>query len=388
MNNQDDIDFSQIAPRLGSKDQAFECLCCQLGHLTCDEGISYVRLQGAGGDGGVECFADLPDGSRVGWQAKYVFNFASLMTQVTHSLNTALHIHDTMTRYIVCFPFDLTGKTARGDGNHEKFERWRQQHEQDAIKVGRRLTIEVWPAYRLRELLLQYDVSGGLREFFFNQTILTNEWFSAHLDLAKKTAGPRYTPELSVKTDLWKRFATFGRTFVWSSQFQAKLGACRKTCDDLVSILCRTNSDSLLPPWTDESRKEAESLTDDVLALLDKGHHVVTVHDPTLYKNYVCRVDNLLSRFERLESKLIDELSAEHGREKVDSPSFRQFMAEYMCSFPTANLDHTRDTIVTLKDLRDWLRSPDCVKPPNFGPCVMRVSGFIVYQPGVAVVGA
>ena len=35
-------------------------------------------------------------------------------------------------------------------------------------------------------------------------------------------------------------------------------------------------------------------------------------------------------------------------------------MAEYTCSFPAANLDRTRETIDTLKDLQNWLRSPAC----------------------------
>ena len=49
-----------------------------------------------------------------------------------------------------------------------------------------------------------------------------------------------------------------------------------------------------------------------------------------------------------------------HGEKWADSPSFRQFMAEYMVSFPAANLDDTREAIAGLRDLYDWLRSPSC----------------------------
>ncbi len=200
-----DIDFKQIVPRCGSQRDAFEELCCQLAHRTVPKDASYKRLQGAGGDGGVECFADLPNGSRVGWQAKYVFNIESLLRQATGSLTTALKIHPNLTRYVVCFPFDLTGPTGRsGLSGHEKFDSWQKEQVQNAVKEGRQLTIEAWSASRLRELLLEHDASGGVREFFFNQQILTTEWFSEHIDLAKKTAEPRYTPELNVQTDLWK----------------------------------------------------------------------------------------------------------------------------------------------------------------------------------------
>ncbi|WP_419625186.1 hypothetical protein, partial [Thiolapillus sp.] len=86
----DDFDFREIAPHCGGQREAFEELSCQLAHRTLPEESSYTRLYGAGGDGGVECFADFADGSRVGWQAKYVFDIGSLLTQATKSLETAL----------------------------------------------------------------------------------------------------------------------------------------------------------------------------------------------------------------------------------------------------------------------------------------------------------
>ena len=140
-----DIDFRHIVPRCGSQREAFEELCCQLAHRTVPKNVPYVRLHGAGGDGGVECFADCPDGNREGWQAKYVFDIGSLLKQATGSLSTALKIHPTLTRYVICFPFDLTGPTGRrGLSGQEKFNNWRKREEQKAVKEGRRLTIEAW----------------------------------------------------------------------------------------------------------------------------------------------------------------------------------------------------------------------------------------------------
>ena len=87
----DDFDFPQIAPRCGGKSEAFEELCCQLAYRSLPAKTVYTRLRGAGGDGGVECYADLPDG-RIGWQAKYVYNIDSLLAQATKSLTTALSL--------------------------------------------------------------------------------------------------------------------------------------------------------------------------------------------------------------------------------------------------------------------------------------------------------
>ena len=356
-----DIDFRQIVPRRGSQREAFEEFCCQLAHRTVPKDVPYVRLHGAGGDGGVECFADRPDGNREGWQAKYVFDRGSLLKQATGSLATALKIHPTLTRYVVCFPFDLTGPTGRrGLSGQEKFNNWRRSEEQKAVKEGRQLTIEAWPASMLRELLLEHDVSGGVREFFFNQQILTEEWFLEHIDLAKETAGPRYTPELNVQTDLWKWFTSFGRTTSWSNEFRKKLRACRKSCDELTSSLHRTTYDSMFPAWPESLREEAQSVTTYTVEILDECDRLVKVDGPCLYKDCISRLDGLLESLSSLESQLIDDLEAEHGEGRADSPGFRQFMAEYMVSLPAANLDNTREAITVLRDLYDWLRSPAC----------------------------
>ena len=356
-----DIDFKQIAPRCGSQREAFEELCCQLAHRTVPKDVPYVRLHGAGGDGGVECFADRSDGNREGWQAKYVFNINSLLRQATESLTTALKIHPTLTRYVVCFPFDLTGPTGRrGLSGQEKFDTWRKEGEQKALKEGRHITIEAWSASMLRELLLEHDASGGVREFFFNQQILTDEWFLEHIDLAKETAGPRYTPELNVQTDLWKWFTSFGRTTSWSNEFRKKLRACRKSCEELISSLHRTTYDSMSPAWPESLREEAQSVTTYTMEILDECDRLVTVDDPCLYKDCISRLDGLLESLSSLESQLIDDLETEHGKGRADSPGFRQFMAEYMVSFPAANLDDTREAIAALRDLYGWLCSPAC----------------------------
>ena len=356
-----DINFKQIVPRCGSQREAFEELCCQLAKRTVPKGASFMRLHGAGGDGGVECFADLPDGNRMGWQAKYVFDINPFLNQITESLATALKIHPTLTQYVVCFPFNLTGPTARpGLSGQEKFDNWRKRQEQKAVCEGRQLTIEAWPEFKFLELLIEHDASGGIREFFFNQQILGTEWFSEHLDLAKETAGPRYTPKLNVQTDLLKWFASFGRTAAWSKELRDKLRACRKYYNYFASAQHRAKSDPASPPWPEDLREGVQSITTDILAFLDQCDRLVTTETPNFYKDRVNQLDGLLACLVSLESQLAEDLETQHGQGRADSPGFRQHMAEYTCSLPAANLDHTRETIAALNDLQDWLRSPAC----------------------------
>ncbi|MCG7953174.1 MAG: hypothetical protein JAZ17_17865 [Candidatus Thiodiazotropha endolucinida] len=357
----DDFDFRDIAPHCGGQRDAFEELSCQLAHRTQPEGSSYTRLHGAGGDGGVECFVDLADGARLGWQAKYVFDIGSLLTQATKSLITALSIHASLTKYIVCFPFDLTGPTGRrGKSGKEKFDDWCQENEARAIADGRQLTIEAWPASKLKSLMLEFDASGGIRAFFFSKTVLTTQWFSQHLDTANDIAGPRYTPELNVKTDLWKWFAAFGRTTEWSAALNDRLRSCRNPLERLSSAVRKTDSDSMSPRWPNNLQSEAQTLVDAAENLVEDCKHLIKLNDASVYKCCVDQLVEILGGLTPIEVRLTEDLEEQHGQGRADSPGFRQFMAEYMVSFPAANLDYVRDLISALGDLHDWLSSSAC----------------------------
>jgi hypothetical protein len=355
----DDFDFKQIAPRCGGKREAFEELCCQLAHRTVPEKAAYTRLLGAGGDGGVECFADMPDGLRIGWQAKYVFDIDSLLAQATESITTALTIHERLTRYIVCFPFDLTGPTGRrGRSGKEKFDSWCKEYEAEATGKGRQLTIEAWLSSKLRSLLLDLDQFGGLREFFFNETILTKNWFSAHLDSMRTGAGPRYTPELNVETDLWKWFAAFGRTDAWAHALDENIRLCRKAYNSLASAVSRTISDPMTPSWPADLQEDTQSLVARMETILNDCTSLTKIYDQGAYSRSLDLIKTLLKDLASIESRLVNDLESQHGVGKADSPGFRQFMAEYMVSFPTANLDDVRDAIKAFKETYDWLQSP------------------------------
>ena len=114
------------------------------------------------------------------------------------------------------------------------------------------------------------------------------------------------------------------------------------------------------PAWPENSHGETQSLQNDLNELLEKCDQLVTIADPDLYKSCIEKLGTLLDSFAAIESQLVTALEEKHGEGKADSPGFRQFMAEYMVSFPAANLDHTREAIAALADLQEWLRSPTC----------------------------
>ena len=211
------------------------------------------------------------------------------------------------------------------------------------------------------DLLLCHDTSGGIRKFFFNEQIFTNEWFSKHLESVRTTAGARYTPELNVQTDLWKLFAAFGSTSEWSREFKEKILKCQKTHGSFVSALRKSKPDSALPAWPEDLRADSEVLANDIKRLYEEYDRTIDTENPESYKSCISQLDDILSRLRFLESQLVNHLEEKHGEGTGNSPGFRQHMSEYMLSFPAANLDDTRDLIATLEDLNNWLRSPACL---------------------------
>lgn len=339
------IDFRNISAFGGGTRESFEEFCCQLARRTIKENSSFTRLSGEGGDGGVECFADIPDSGRVGWQAKYVFNIESLLRQADKSLATALQVHPKLTKYVLCFPFDPTGSTKRkGRSGREKLNKW--QKEKTSAAGGRELDIEFWPKSKLLELLLCHDVPGGIREFFFNETVLSDHWFSKHLESVKATAGPRYTPEPNIQTKLAKWFDAFGRTSAWSGEFEKKIQSCRETCDSFAIAIGSSGSDPRLPKWPEELCEQSLLLVDDIEKFFDECVRITESSDSELYESLKKELDCILQRFDRIKSQFADDLDAAHRKGAADSPGFFQYM------------DMAR--YGALVNFRDMLRSPSC----------------------------
>ena len=110
-----DIDFNLIRSHRGNQANAFEELCCQLAgdELLSPTCVRFTR-KGPGGDGGVECFAVLSDGTETGWQVKYYWDVANAIRSLDESLSQALIKHPKMTQFIVCLPFDLSDSRKTG----------------------------------------------------------------------------------------------------------------------------------------------------------------------------------------------------------------------------------------------------------------------------------
>lgn len=195
------LDWARFESGPVGPDKAFEAFTAQLFERWLrrevgSEFTSYV-LEGAGGDGGVEAFATLPDGSVRGLQAKW-FPANLNDSRVKHirgSLDTAMKRYPGLSAYVVAMPRNLTKGIPYKNGTPRKgvVERW-DEFIADVQKAYPDLKVIRWDEAGLLDQLAQPG----------NQEIKA-VWFSAefihdHIDTAwKKTRGrlqARYIPEL------------------------------------------------------------------------------------------------------------------------------------------------------------------------------------------------
>ncbi len=262
--------------------------------------------------------------------------------------------HPSLTQYWVYLPFDLTGKTVNKGKTRtsevERFDRWKTDVELEAKAVGRTITVVLCSASKIREQLIQVDVHGGQRRYWFDDAVLTRAQIDACLDQAKAFAGPRYTEALDVVTDahdVLDLFGGIGDFDAWVSrvlkphlsELRFLIGEAEKTFELLTPV---------------ERLEVASSLSSvsELLAGVREAADVSAISE---------NVSDLLRALSPLVLRARDlqeaAFVAKHGPDK-DTPHFRQFNAEYMCDFPAGPMDAARSAVKVVGGLSEALSSP------------------------------
>ncbi|MES1930260.1 hypothetical protein SADO_13433 [Salinisphaera dokdonensis CL-ES53] len=308
----------------------------------------------------MECKVVYADRPVTGWQAKYVFEIDRLIKQAGKSLETALSIHPDLERYVVCFPFNLTGPTARkGKSQTEKFDEWARRAEADANARGTTLTVERWSAHDIQNLLLKNDLSGGLRHYFFSETTLSEQWFAEHISAAMSSAGPRYSPEVSLETPLSGWFTSFGEGSNWKTQLTNKVEICRKQSAHLREMIEDSGGHSVYSAWPEALYEQGQKISANSVSCIESAEELASAPTEKGLSNLQVAIEHLVDDLDGIDHQLAEDLDAKHGEGMADSKQFRSYMAEYNCSFPAANLDTVREARQQWHTFSDWLSSPE-----------------------------
>lgn len=225
-------------------------------------------------------------------------------------------------------------------------------------------------------MLLELDTSRGLHFYFFNQTALNKDWFSRHVDQVIASAGPRYTPELNVETDLSRWFEAFGQTSSHVGRFENHLRLCQTAFEKLERAVGRTDANTLAPAWPEALYTDRCNLLVKIKGFIETCESIAQRSNTDLfnYSSAKKQLVELIQLFGDMEATLLEDLNNKHSDwgGNVDSPRFRQFMAEHMGAYPTSRLDDLREAATPFQDFHDWLHSPE---------------GFLAFEPVFLMTG-
>lgn len=193
------VDFSKIRIYKGRQESGFEEFICQLARRDKPtEPFEFRRIEGAGGDGGVEAYWVRNDDSKIGYQAKYFLKSGQIdWAQIDESVKQALDTHPTLTRYVVALPCDLTdkkGKKGQGKTGWEHWQEHKKKWEGWATAKGISIAFEAWTASEIVDRLAQPNAQG-LKKFWFDAAEFSEDWYKQHVTEAVARLGERYHPE-------------------------------------------------------------------------------------------------------------------------------------------------------------------------------------------------
>lgn len=251
------IDFARIHPFQNGQRHSFEELVCQLASREAfPEDSFFRRVEGAGGDGGVEAYWTKPNGVKTGYQAKYFLRSGEIdWSQVDKSVLQALDTHPELERYIIAFACDLTDKTSRRKGKpgwdqwNDRVAHWKKEAASRGISD---IEFVPWPQNELLSRLLSGS-AAGIREYFFGDIVMSPDWFQRNLEEAIFALDERFHPEDHVDVSIQKLFSVISR----DAAFVAELVSAYTNIEK-----CQTPSNSV----STLSKKPDQKLIDDLEA--------------------------------------------------------------------------------------------------------------------------
>ena len=211
------MDFGRIRPFGGDQRIGFEEFISQLARRDhASEKGTFRRVEGAGGDGGVEAYFEKPSGSKVGYQAKYFLATKDIdWSQIDDSVKAAIRLHPTLERYVVAIPCDLTersGKLERGRTGWRHWEGHKVKWADWCAVAGIEVEFVPWTKFDIVDRLASSADRRGLGLFWFNCEIFDQQWFASKFAVARADLGDRFQPDVHVVIDLSKAFDGLSRT--------------------------------------------------------------------------------------------------------------------------------------------------------------------------------
>lgn len=192
----------------------------------------FRRVEGSGGDGGVEAYWIKPNGKKTGYQAKYFLRCGDIdWDQIDKSVAQALASHPELECYVVVLPCDLTdrsGKKQRGQTGWEHWDSRVKKWEAEAARIGiKNITFQAWSKSELIARLAKRNAEG-LKEFFFGDVQLSIQWFGNKIQETILALDERFHPEDHVDVRIERLFSVISRAPSYCEELLKALDAIGK----------------------------------------------------------------------------------------------------------------------------------------------------------------
>lgn len=203
------MDYSRIRGMESGQRLAFEELICQLGRRDKPAAkAEFRRVEGAGGDGGLEAYWLLDDDKKVGYQAKYYLKSSDInWANIDDSVEKALRSHPSLKKYIVAIPCDLTDKSGPKGGGKRGWDHWETHKEkwEKLVPAGQHVEFTLWSASDITDRLSNPNAEG-LKKYWFGDFEFSPQWFANNVGFAIQSLDERYHPDDHVEVSIEKLF--------------------------------------------------------------------------------------------------------------------------------------------------------------------------------------
>ncbi len=195
------MNWADFKTRHEDCDQAFETFGRHLFSKWCKYNYKaelkrIIHVGGKGGDGGVEAFARLEDNSVIGFQCKWFRDKfdTSQVNQIRSSINSAKKRHPSLSKYIVCMPFELQGSKGRGNAGTAEYERW-----EALCNYHSDIELILWDDTNIEQVALDIGLQDLMSYWFNGNYINQSEWLSIFERKRAAWFDSRYIPDLHMQ---------------------------------------------------------------------------------------------------------------------------------------------------------------------------------------------
>lgn len=267
------MDWTKFNTHGESSNHAFEVMCNLIFEAWCkkeygkrlEEKVNFIN--GLGGDGGVEAYATLTDGSVVGVQSKWFPDKLedSQIKQIGTSFSTAIKVRPNLSKYIVCIPRNLGSKrVVKGGKISQNTEENRWIKLKESFKTyAPTVEVELWDETRIQEMITWPELVG-IYKFWFDNSEIFDEYFElAYKKAISSWARTNYIPELYSEGYIHKQMQFFLGS---RSLSKSRYNALREMLERLV-LLKHSFQDLLSLEFPDSDKDLATKIKKDIVTI-------------------------------------------------------------------------------------------------------------------------